>query len=400
MPAAGLELTRETPPATARGVVMHAAMEAYLAVRGETGPEAGVRSAVKKAGGYKNLILTAATAVTCGERPRVRLGGRLGPIDRWVAQGQAQWRSALRGWVNLAETRLDLTRLSALAAGSPVEGVGVWAEPELNAELKLDALNVRLGGKIDLLSVSDDGRAKVVDLKTGSADGVNAQLRLYAWLVLATRPDVTSVTREVWDYDGIVTAFEPCERAEMDALEAGLRAWLVTWAAAVGDATAKPARTPEACGFCPRWGDCEAADGEPTLWTQKGALTPSPGTEGSEATTGIGRDDLGPGWCVEAEIERVLGEFMVVRARRLVCVRDVGAEVLAAVNRVLHPSAPAWVVERGPTSGPAILGLASGDVVRILGTRFFLNDTGATLRLGHNSEIVLLNTATAGEVVG
>ena len=341
-------------PAAIRGDVVHGALEIIVKALARAGCSSA-RSAVavavmRELGGYTKV----AEDVIAVQLARFEGNPRLGEDRReQLIRGLTEWVPEAREQIQTYLNRMDLrppsaprtvTRTSHPTTRYPAR-VGDHPEKELVAE------ELRLKGRIDLLSVDVDG-VRITDFKTGAEDPAHHdQVRLYALLWAtdsAVNPDGLPVTELVAAYPDHEVAVPVPSADDLVSLRDDVRARIVVADAAV---TADPpvARLGEHCGLCSVRGLCDP------YWAKGAART-------AEVSDGAWYDLTG----------RVLREHgvksFVLREGRT------GSEVLV----------------RTPT--PAFT-LPLGSDIRILGARRVLDpDEGGSLiaALTNNSEVVEL----------
>jgi hypothetical protein len=126
------------------------------------------------------------------------------------------------------------------------------ASTEVGGDFDLELSGLRVTGTIDLLSVWADV-ARILDYKFGRLDkDYVQQMRAYAAAVFKRYPNVHELTATiVWVRDQQIENYT-ITREESDAWRLRVEAEVINW-----DGTFRPS---EACIYCPRFHECQAAN--------------------------------------------------------------------------------------------------------------------------------------------
>lgn len=247
-------------PAAIRGNVVHGALEIIVKAfvrAGCSNGSAGAVAVLRELGGYTKVAEDV-------------LGVQLAQLDgnpRVSAHRREQLTRSLTEWVPEAREQIQ-TYLNRMDL-RPSNGSGTMpstADPSTrypartgdHPEKELVAEELRLKGRIDLLSIDKDG-VRITDFKTGAEDPAHHdQLRLYALLWhadLTVNPDglpVTELVAAYPDHDVSVTVPIAADLAGLGD-ETAVR---IEAAEAAIAADAPAARPGEKCGLCSVRGLC------------------------------------------------------------------------------------------------------------------------------------------------
>lgn len=250
-------------PAAIRGDVVHGALEIIVKALVKAGCSStrsaeGV-SVLRELGGYTKVTEDVLAVQLARFDGNPRLGeDRREQLKRsltdWVPEAREQIQTYLNrmdirpssGWGTVPPTADHSTRYPARTGEHP--------EKELVAE------ELRLKGRIDLLSVDRDG-VRITDFKTGAEDPEHHdQLRLYALLWnadIAVNPYGVPVTELVAAYPDHEVEVPVPSAADLVSLRAGVAARIeLAEVAVIGDPPA--ARLGEHCGLCSVRGLCDS----------------------------------------------------------------------------------------------------------------------------------------------
>lgn len=258
-------------PAALFGDIVHDALDALVKALAGAGCESlrapGAIEVVKSLGGYAAVVKTAL------ERRLRRLEGNprlsqdvLLRLTRVVVDRAEEARAQVQEY---------LSRMTFPAWAAPVlpahdEGTGMVNGPAFrrrpasagtHPEITLANENLRLVGRIDLLTVSDS-QARIVDYKTGDEDASHRdQVILYALLWTLDRvvnPKQIPITELVIAYPSHDVRIAAAEISELNALEEAVRLRIETADQLAAEVPPQARPRPELCVYCPVRGLCSA----------------------------------------------------------------------------------------------------------------------------------------------
>lgn len=249
-------------PAAIRGNVVHGALEVIVKALVKAGCSS-TRSAqavavLRDLGGYTRVAEGVLTRQLARFDANPRLGeDRREQLTRSLTDWVPEAREQIQTYLNRMELRPSSGSGTASATANPSTRyparIGDYPEKELVAE------ELRLKGRIDLLSVDADG-VRITDFKTGAEDPVHHdQLRLYALLWDADRtvnPDWLPVTELVAAYPDREVAVSVPSADDLAALRDDVAARIEVAGAAIA-ADLPTAKLGEHCRLCSVRGLCD-----------------------------------------------------------------------------------------------------------------------------------------------
>lgn len=249
-------------PAAIRGDVVHGALEiivkAFVKAGCPSTRSAQAVAVLRELGGYTKVV----EDVLAVQLARLEGNPRLGADRReHLTRSLTDWLPEAREQIQTYLTRMDLRPSGASGT------VPSTADPSMrypartgdHPEKELVAEELRLKGRIDLLSVDGNG-VRITDFKTGAEDPAHHdQLRLYALLWDAdgtVNPDGLPVTELVASYPDHEVAVPVPSAADLAALGDDVAARIEVAEAAIA-ADPPAARLGEHCDLCSVRGLCD-----------------------------------------------------------------------------------------------------------------------------------------------
>jgi hypothetical protein len=349
-------------PASFFGDVVHDALEALVKALTDAGCESlsseGAVAVLQPLGGIPAAVKTAME----GRLSRLKGNPRLNPeafqrFARALGDRAEDARAQVQEFLCRMSFPAGTPKSSVAPTTDALDGAGPAFQRRpvgtgTHPEITLADEDLRLMGRVDLLTVSD-GAASIVDYKTGAPDpGHVEQISLYTMLWGLDRvvnPQHVPVGQLTIAYPSRNVQVAPEDRAELDTLETSTRLRIATadGCAEVVPPEARPA--PEVCGYCPVKGLCL------TYWS---TAVPNP-------------DSVPDGeWF---DYQGVVGPQNGVRSRWLLAPESSQKQLL---------------LRTPPSTEP----LVEGDAVRLLGIRREVDpETEATVAvMSTNTEVLIL----------
>jgi len=229
------KIPRAPSPAAARGILVHAVLEAIFDLPRAQRTLAAATALLEPQ--WVRLVEAEPELATLRESSGPEGGGP----SAWLASAQ----SLVEQWFELE----DPTRLEP-------------ADRELYVETEIDGLTLR--GYVDRLDVAADGAMRIVDYKTGRSPSelfehkALFQMKFYALVLWQVRGVVPKMLQLVYLGNGEVVRYAPDE-ADLAATRRMLGAlWTaIERAASTGDWRPRPSKLCNWCDFrelCPEWG--------------------------------------------------------------------------------------------------------------------------------------------------
>lgn len=256
-------------PAAVFGDVVHDALEALVKALVRAGCDSlrtpDAIEVVKSLGGYPGVVKTAMER----RLGRLKANPRLGPeaflrLTRVLGDRAEEARAQVQEYLSRMTFPVGtVTAPSGAREGSEMAGGPAFrrrpASIGTHPEVMLADERLRLTGRVDLLTVRDEG-ARVADYKTGTEDPAHRdQVNLYALLWTLDRvvnPKRIPVTELVIAYPSHDVRIAAADLPDLNALQEAVR--LRIDAADRLAAEVPPQARPDAerCGFCPVKGLC------------------------------------------------------------------------------------------------------------------------------------------------
>lgn len=249
-------------PAAIRGDVVHGALEIIVKALVKAGcpstRSAQVVAVLRELGGYTKVV----EDVLAVQLARFEGNPRLGADRReHLTRSLTDWVPEAREQIQTYLNRMDLRPSSGSGTAPPTADPSTRypARTGDHPEKELVAEELRLKGRIDLLSVDGYG-VRITDFKTGAEDPAHHdQLRLYALLWDAdgtVNPDGLPVTELVAAYPNHEVAVPVPSAADFSALGDDVAGRIEVAEAAIA-ADPPAARLGEHCGLCSVRGLCD-----------------------------------------------------------------------------------------------------------------------------------------------
>ncbi|WP_250506438.1 RecB family exonuclease [Bowdeniella massiliensis] len=249
-------------PAAIRGDVVHGALEiivkAFVKAGCPSTRSAQAVAVLRGLGGYTKV----AEDVLAVQLARFEGNPRLGADRReHLTRSLTDWLPEAREQIQTYLNRMDLRPSSGSGTVPPTADPSTHypARTGDHPEKELVAEELRLKGRIDLLSIDGDG-ARITDFKTGAEDPAHHdQLRLYALLWgadVTVNPDGLPVTELVAAYPDHEVAVPVPSAADLAALGDDVAARIEVAEAAIA-ADPPAARLGEHCSLCSVRGVCD-----------------------------------------------------------------------------------------------------------------------------------------------
>jgi RecB family exonuclease len=234
------------------GDIVHAVLELLVHQIRDAGrtslADPGVVAVLKELGGYTRLVEDGIERRLVDLADNPRMMARIDPLRTALRARVPDMRQRIQALV--ARTSILLSPPTEDVAGG---GTSNWLAPGAHPEVQIRAPELRLGGRVDLLVVDDEG-CEITDYKTGAADDHHAdQLRLYSliWSRDAEHnPHSLPTRRLTLSYPTHDVEIAPLDDRALDALALTTADAIEAAEAALAERPPPAFPQPDICGFC------------------------------------------------------------------------------------------------------------------------------------------------------